>query len=152
MGCIFGGASHVVSCLGPALDASADAFPLLRCIASKLDDIEELKAKKGIYWLYALGMTFEDSQTILAFFCNPFFERLWVVQEVVMAKPASIQCGNDVMSWHELATALHVFSKAYLPSGFPIHPNVATAQLIMDLTVPDPDRSKLSFLLDQFSV
>jgi hypothetical protein len=79
-------------------------------------------------------------------------EHFWVVQEVVKALLAFQKCGHDSMSWLELATAFHVFSKVYLSSGFPIHPNVATIRLVMDLPVPDSDQNKLSFLLDQLSI
>ncbi|KIX97171.1 uncharacterized protein Z520_07285 [Fonsecaea multimorphosa CBS 102226] len=121
-------------------------------IASKWETIEELKKTKGIYWRYALSLDLPDFQKILQFFCNQYFERIWVVQEVAKARFAILQCGQDTMPWDDLAMAFHVLAKVYLPSGFPIHPNVATTRLLTQLAYLGGIQGKLSFLLREFSV
>lgn len=149
---IYASATRVVSWLGPAAHDAEDAFALIQSIASKADKIDQLVVANGIYWQAALDMTLEDFQIILRFLCDPYFERLWVVQEVISAKAAILQRGHDVLSWMELAFCFFVFTRVYLPSGFPIHPNVDTTRLIMDLMMAEENENKLSFLLDRFSI
>lgn len=39
-----------------------------------------------------------------------WFERVWVIQEVAVARQATLFCGNQDISWHSLVKAVNVFS------------------------------------------
>jgi Heterokaryon incompatibility protein (HET) len=73
---IFAGPNQVIAWLGDGTDVTAQAFPLLQSIATKLDEIGSLNVSQGIYWRYALGLDLEDFRKILTFFCDPYFERI----------------------------------------------------------------------------
>lgn len=41
---------------------------------------------------------------------RPWFERAWVIQEVAVARKATVSCGNQDISWHLLVKAVNIFS------------------------------------------
>lgn len=47
----------------------------------------------------------EVAKALQSFFQRPWFYRVWIIQEVTMAKGATIFCGDDVISWDTFCTA-----------------------------------------------
>lgn len=45
----------------------------------------------------------EVVRTLQSFFQRPWFYRVWIIQEVAMAKGATMFCGDDVVAWDTLA-------------------------------------------------
>jgi len=48
-------------------------------------------------------------RSLLALMQRPWFSRRWVVQEIVLAKKATVYCGPDKIEWPELAIAVELF-------------------------------------------
>lgn len=42
---------------------------------------------------------------------KPYFSRRWVIQELALAREATLQCGEQTISWEEFATAVAIFEK-----------------------------------------
>lgn len=40
---------------------------------------------------------------------RPWFSRRWVVQEIALARSATIYCGNDKIPWTNSAVAVELF-------------------------------------------
>lgn len=57
---------------------------------------------------------------LLIFFSRPWFERVWVIQEVVRARRATVLCGTRHMPWDEFAKVVLSFNDAlgYLMSQY----------------------------------
>jgi hypothetical protein len=75
---------------------------LILKIAGSPDDVSPqglLLAEQGFYGLLSL-------------WCCPWFERLWVRQEVALAKRVTFRCGNKDLSLEELARACEMQSEA----------------------------------------
>ncbi|KAK4499392.1 hypothetical protein PRZ48_009906 [Zasmidium cellare] len=47
-----------------------------------------------------------DWPSFFTFFALPWFNRLWVMQEVILARMASCYCGNIVLAWHTIKVAV----------------------------------------------
>ena len=43
-------------------------------------------------------------KSLLNFFLRPVFGRMWVIQEVVLAQQIDVRCGNNMITWSELAS------------------------------------------------
>lgn len=43
-------------------------------------------------------------QELRSFFSKPYFSRIWVIQEVVLAKSGTVICGSETVSWHHVNT------------------------------------------------
>lgn len=71
---------------------------------------------------------------------RPYFERLWPVQEVAMAKRVTYHAGRHYTSWWELEGTLHLFSIAQL-----CYPLFSIKSAPFDLTA-DADHSRYSAL------
>ncbi|XPS81545.1 hypothetical protein M3J09_013476 [Ascochyta lentis] len=61
-------------------------------------------------------------EALRRFFQNPYWKRLWIVQEVMLARYIRIMCGDTLLSWEELRRFC-VSGRSYLPpdatSGIP---------------------------------
>lgn len=54
----------------------------------------------------ALNLPAKDDpawEAIVRFFCRPWFSRVWVVQEVILARDARFYCGDWELSWWQMA-------------------------------------------------
>ncbi|KAI0471378.1 heterokaryon incompatibility protein-domain-containing protein [Xylaria cf. heliscus] len=63
---------------------------------------------------------------------RPWFERLWVFQEVVVSKKLSIQCGNRRISWDDFCKILLLTSKHHDRYGFSIN-RLDNVERVMDM-------------------
>ena len=50
---------------------------------------------------------------LLRFFSRPWFERVWVIQEVVRAKRADVICGRRSITWKDFAKVVLSFNDAF---------------------------------------
>ncbi|KAK7749917.1 hypothetical protein SLS53_000499 [Cytospora paraplurivora] len=48
-------------------------------------------------------------QSLLSLMQRPWFSRRWVVQEIALARSATIYCGNDSIPWENFAVAVELF-------------------------------------------
>lgn len=128
MGVIYKQAAQAIVWLGPAYDNSNHALAAFRNFAEKADELERNprgldieaesnKSRSKTSWLKKLvrsnkkeglspalsetaydGMHEEASEVL----SRDWFERVWVVQEVSLAKSATVLCGWARMDWISL--------------------------------------------------
>lgn len=96
---IYSGATQACIWLGEDTDDSTTAIEFINEIM-KLENIDTISAKKenASKW-----------QSLLLLMQRPWFSRRWVVQEIALAKSATIYCGNDKIPWTNFAVAVELF-------------------------------------------
>jgi hypothetical protein len=97
---IYKKAIHVVIWLGKQTAEDADAFTLL-------SRFEKLFREKGMVdvgnvenLLYGLDLPVETSPAwtaLVRLFQRPWFQRIWVFQEAVMARTMTVVCGSHLV-------------------------------------------------------
>jgi hypothetical protein len=90
MGKIYTMAAVVHIWLGPELDGSSRAMELLEQAASANNLMTDPSP--------------EDVSAVVALFERPWWYRIWVVQEIILARNARLLCGNSSICW-EVAKA-----------------------------------------------
>lgn len=128
---IFWGATRVVVWLGKAADDSDKAMDTLRHIASRAASGGESGATDGITELderqsgeSAPAVHLEDAErlSILALLQRPWFERIWVRQEVAGAGEESlVACGTNTLSWMGVRRAMNSIYMALASTLGPQH-------------------------------
>lgn len=123
---IYSHATEVISWIGKPSDDSSQAMKLLRC------------PKPRNIWMPERGVTEEDRRqnwkVLDQFFDRPYWRRVWIVQEVAVAAKVRILCGEEEMSWDELATARTVYEK-WKPAGLASKYRGGNYSYIEDITV-----------------
>lgn len=133
MGDIYRDAKEVVVWLGPAADNSDLAFRACRRLYAEdlrrrtgLSSAREMKLQKGrgIYWstreTYAQIVCTESgkpsAKAILAYFreldavqailMRPWWARVWIIQEITLARELVVLCGDESIKWDMLDIGL----------------------------------------------
>lgn len=96
---IYSGATQACIWLGEDNDDSTKAIDFIHEIM-KLENFDSVSEKKenASKW-----------QSLLLFMQRPWFSRRWVVQEVALARAATIYCGRDQIPWENFAVAVELF-------------------------------------------
>lgn len=99
MACIYTGAKQACIWLGEDNDDSTKAIHFIREIM-KLENFDSISEKKenASKW-----------QSLMLLMQRPWFSRRWVVQEIALARSATIYCGNDQIPWRNFAVAVELF-------------------------------------------
>ncbi|KAI1146230.1 heterokaryon incompatibility protein-domain-containing protein [Nemania diffusa] len=110
---IYGQAEEVMIWLGPSNDASEEVFKLVRQI-SRLDRsmIEKFGYQLDPVMLCDLGLPHPGSgvwRNFLELYEMRWFHRIWVIQEVVLAKYAVAHWGRLTMPWKDLLAGSQIF-------------------------------------------
>ena len=100
---IYNGARNVCVWLGDEDEdqGSRLAFNYIRR-ALNLDDFDRLVAD---------SRTPQEWQALASVMTKPWFSRRWVIQEIALAKRATIYCGTNQISWSEFAEAVSLFEE-----------------------------------------
>jgi len=105
---IYGLAKEVSVWLGEASDDSARAIDFVNKLVN-LDD------ENHIAGLDRTGFDNEDQardlESLIKLLKRGWFSRRWVVQEIAMARSATLHCGNDSVTWSKLADAIALLEK-----------------------------------------
>ena len=117
MGDIYSLAQRVIVWLGLGDSTSGHAIQFLRAIASKIEvDWITLKPKPlsqdDADWAdinKALGHGEREVCAIHSLVMRPWFERLWVQQEIHANRNVALICGSDTVSWQDFRRALVCF-------------------------------------------
>jgi hypothetical protein len=96
MGSIFNTASNVCIWLGTADDQSASAFKEIR----KIEQSHDLTTDAGHEG------SGESLDALINLLKRRWFTRRWAIQEVALAKRATLHCGRESISWVEFADAI----------------------------------------------
>jgi hypothetical protein len=122
MGSIYSKAERVVVWLGPGDPRKTHtAFQALRYIASEcyqynqengIDDEDYLASHKAVS-LLEKAFSSDVCTSLKELFDNPWFSRVWCVQEIRLARDALVLRGQDEISWIDLAMgASCIFDKS----------------------------------------
>jgi Heterokaryon incompatibility protein (HET) len=129
MGSLYSLAEEVILWLGPASSDSDLAMDTIwalsqkKALISRENDLQFATSKEtlqnaglanaGEEILYALG----------SFFCRSYFQRLWVVQEVVLAQRRQVVCGSKSILWGDFADATGAIGRLQVHQFGLIFPN-----------------------------
>ena len=97
---IYNGAKNVCVWLGTHDDESAKAMDFIKEIV-ELDNLEQLVQNTE---------TSEKWAALSNIMRRPWFSRRWIVQEIALAKNATLHCGGDSVSWRDFADAISLFN------------------------------------------
>ncbi|KAL8961007.1 MAG: hypothetical protein Q9183_005371, partial [Haloplaca sp. 2 TL-2023] len=123
MGVIYQNAFRVLIWLGEAGDDGALALTSLRYLSSwvKIDwqrnQVTSMFDGETDLSRHEVELPFDQEQwwSILTFFHRPWFHRLWIWQEVLLAKSASLHCGYDTFEWSDFRKAIIGLRYKHLP-------------------------------------
>ena len=102
MGDIYRSAIRTLIWLGPADDESGRAFSMCARLAAYAESSES-KGKEAV----KTKDDFDSNDSSLEHLVErPWWTRVWVVQEVILAREAIIVCGLDAMRWETLHSAV----------------------------------------------
>lgn len=99
MGTIYSSAAQVLGWLGPDVDGGDEALVLVSKLAQLLAEYEQLQVSPGpeaVQKLKSLATRESDWEALANLFRCSFFERMWIVQEMVMAPFKLKKPGGDV--------------------------------------------------------
>lgn len=119
MGDVYRLATSVIVWLGPEADNSHQAMILLNDLGSQTEvDFQtytwrptpECKEPQLHVADPRLPFSNDDQRDVLSLICRPYFERLWIRQEIYLANPkqAMVVCGKQHVPWPVFRTALAV--------------------------------------------
>ena len=106
-------------------------------IASSADTSSRLD-KETLDWIESVTpLGFIDSVwlDLTALLSRPWFSRIWIVQEVVMGRSVTIQCGRHQLKWMDIA-----YCALFVSENAPVLMKIAAPQCLKS---HDPGRSKL---------
>ena len=121
MGDVYSLADRVIVWLGPEDSTSVHAIHFLRTIASKVEvdwdtsTIKPLSQDDGDWVDVKKANTYSKLEAFAtyALVMRPWFERLWVQQEIHANRNAVLTCGSDTISWQDFQEALYCFYSAW---------------------------------------
>ncbi|THY24143.1 HET-domain-containing protein [Aureobasidium pullulans] len=100
MSIIFNSATAVRVWLGPNDADSELAFDFVRrCLASDVFD----RAMRDPH-------VSKDIKALVSLMKRPWFSRRWIVQEIAVARKATLHCGSHELEWHEFADVISQLS------------------------------------------
>lgn len=122
---IYSSASRVMVDLGSESDGSA-AF---------MDWISDLHAPSD----YAAPVVQPSRETIQKLFARPWFRRVWVLQEALLAREIAVICGDREVSWEAFKT-FKDYDQAKIVRPLPYVLKDSASKWIRDSTEMDEDR------------
>ncbi|KAF2456965.1 heterokaryon incompatibility protein-domain-containing protein, partial [Lineolata rhizophorae] len=100
MSTIYGQAEQVCVWLGAGDRSSNRALKFIKEEVLQLQNFDELcESKEAI----------KKWSALLDLMQRPWFSRRWVVQEIALARSATIYCGSESISWEHFAVAVELF-------------------------------------------
>ena len=107
MGAIYSRADTVLVWIGEEDDLVQQAFQFLPILLSYLpSDPEAIQSTKLRLPVAALPIARSPAwEALSTVFSRPWFRRVWVIQEVALAKKAVVYCGSFTADWQSLAKA-----------------------------------------------
>ena len=112
---IYNRAKRVIVWTGDEDEDTKLAFEIIRKLAMACNISRELILKpEELVADLALdlpSLESSDWRSILSFFERPVFERVWVIQEIVVAQDVVVRCGDDYVTWSELSLTAKLFGQ-----------------------------------------
>ncbi|CZR51419.1 uncharacterized protein PAC_01295 [Phialocephala subalpina] len=130
MGRLYKSAERVIGWLGVGDAYTRDAIPMVRKLAAIPDD-QYLKRVHGIHPA-VLEISISHWQHLSSLVSRPYFNRAWIVQEVVLTNNFILFCGSEDISWLEMVR-LSKFLAATKPWIFLAdHPDRSSASIFKE--------------------
>ena len=122
MGELYSCADQVLIWLGDATDESDMACSLLPELTEKIWALKESTGWKPLTTdeIVTQGLPHPDDQlwrAVLLLYSRPWFQRLWIVQEVVLAPQCVFLCGAQQVEWHVVVNFAIAASKSFFVSN-----------------------------------
>jgi hypothetical protein len=108
---IYESSSEVLVWLGPASDNSALAASFLPHITKTLSKLPELFHSSIGTLHHHPSVPGEDDprwKALLQLLCRPWFSRIWVQQEIMLAPVVSMACGPTSIQWDDLCGIVNI--------------------------------------------
>ena len=124
MAAVYTMASQVIVWLGPESQNSTLALRVLDNLGSQLRvdwnilKMTSVSTGELISWDSDPFYDNETWKSIEDVLRRPWFERLWIWQEVRLAREAYLLCGNEGLPWETLRRAILYLQRAPMPAGF----------------------------------
>ncbi|KAH8755468.1 heterokaryon incompatibility protein-domain-containing protein [Hyaloscypha sp. PMI_1271] len=136
MGKIYKNAAVVLMWIGDQTPYTGDAIPIFRHLPGLLHTFKLNPGLDELDFLpYAAHQDLDSSAKeylwnirqsswagMIDLLSRGYFDRLWVVQEIVLSSKAAVVCGNHQIEWkifYKTAMCLHVLGLEHLPKGVP---------------------------------
>jgi Heterokaryon incompatibility protein (HET) len=144
-------ANRVVIWLGPSADSSPSALSTLEYLGRQVEitiDGMHIRAPQARerFWFSSrrqpsLSYSPEAWRALLCLFQRPWFQRLWVVQEVQLGNYHSIvQCGRELTLWSWCRVGMRCLRKRLSYSGSPLGTILSTMDILSrDSSTHTPD-------------
>jgi hypothetical protein len=125
MSAIYKSAAKILIWLGESTDSTEESLQFLRDVAASDHRVDFGHTPDGPGWFEfgsrTLKGSHEDIMKIVEgtakprlddIFGRPWFTRLWIIQEIALAKSATLYCGRHTMEWADFAISLSVLRAA----------------------------------------
>jgi hypothetical protein len=145
MGSVYSLADNVVAWIGPEADGSSDALNIIQHLAYHVEvdwstwSLRSLSRSDEPEWAdlrVLLPYKSGELDPVCAFLTRPYFERVWIRQEVGLAKCVLLQCGQQSLPWKDFQMAVCCLYWKSTDSGAMADGNLAIFQksksLVMD--------------------
>ncbi|KAI8625026.1 heterokaryon incompatibility protein-domain-containing protein [Xylariaceae sp. FL1651] len=124
MGSIYEAATNVLIWLGEG-DERTDALflHLKRLYVLRDDSWEDSRAELNAQFMNELDAKYTSSQSAVApqiiedVLSRPWFERMWTLQELLLASHATVLCGAQAMEWDSFCQSLELVESSFAPSS-----------------------------------
>jgi hypothetical protein len=134
---IYASAKHVLAWLGPSTHDSNVAMNLLHWISDSIDvdwmsfeihnkELQRTEGAEFIYFQLLLDLNFKlpwdgpESQALESLFNRPWFERLWIRQEITLGEQGAVLiCGSSSINWTAFRKAAIFLNKKVKDSSHP---------------------------------
>ena len=143
---IYSSAQQTLVWLGSATEDSAVAMDFILVLKQALEELEGFKEVTDKMLLEKTS-TYQDSPPWLALgnlFARPWFQRVWVVQEVALSPTVYFMCGDRTLLWDDVGNMMDALYNCGLIHliNHPAHPlNQLTAGTSTFWTMQDVRRS-----------
>ena len=158
MGDIYSLAERVIVWLGLGDSTSVHAIQFLRTIASKVEVDWITSAMKPLSqddadWADINKAQYFGEREVVAIHSlvmRPWFERLWVQQEIHAKQNAVLICGSDTLSWQDFRSALFCFfsKRAFSEDDLILYPGFTNRIVLISKMIIGVDYSTLGQLME----
>ncbi len=110
MGDIYRNASETICWLGREAEDSPLAFDLIRILSRTADDSASTQYEEALTRLYTASGNHKYNahwKAYVLLFSRPYWQRIWIIQEIVSSKKVWIRCGLQCTEWGDIVVAMY---------------------------------------------
>jgi hypothetical protein len=113
---IYSMAQRVCIWLGPEDDRTKVAMPFIKNVVTMKELANLVRPVNARKIGEAAGKWQEDARKwadLAHLMRRPWFSRRWIIQELALAREATVHCGSDVVHWDDMRDAISLFVKHF---------------------------------------